>query len=175
MIQIGLGPCGELRYPSCPVKHGWRYPGIGEFQVIVNLSLSLSLSLCPLFLTKKKIIINLKNSVHFANLLYLLLVYTILNSWKTWMSYPLPFCYHSFLWEDKDCWVIKNSQINSFRNCSKWNIKFPWWVGFQYLCRRCYRMRILWFEGNIIDIAVRQLLMVPSLIVVFQNTPLIST
>lgn len=35
MIQIGLGPCGELRYPSCPVKHGWRYPGIGEFQVIL--------------------------------------------------------------------------------------------------------------------------------------------
>ena len=34
MIEIGLGPCGELRYPSCPVKHGWRYPGIGEFQVI---------------------------------------------------------------------------------------------------------------------------------------------
>ncbi|KAJ8900480.1 hypothetical protein K2173_025257 [Erythroxylum novogranatense] len=32
MIEIGLGPCGELRYPSCPVKHGWRYPGIGEFQ-----------------------------------------------------------------------------------------------------------------------------------------------
>ncbi|XP_039684084.1 beta-amylase 7 isoform X2 [Medicago truncatula] len=32
MIEVGLGPCGELRYPSCPVKHGWRYPGIGEFQ-----------------------------------------------------------------------------------------------------------------------------------------------
>ncbi|XP_051132863.1 beta-amylase 7-like isoform X2 [Andrographis paniculata] len=32
MILIGLGPCGELRYPSNPVKHGWRYPGIGEFQ-----------------------------------------------------------------------------------------------------------------------------------------------
>ncbi|KAE9621227.1 hypothetical protein Lal_00028222 [Lupinus albus] len=32
MIEFGLGPCGELRYPSCPVKHGWRYPGIGEFQ-----------------------------------------------------------------------------------------------------------------------------------------------
>ncbi|GLT60656.1 hypothetical protein SLA2020_334130 [Shorea laevis] len=32
MVEIGLGPCGELRYPSCPVKHGWRYPGIGEFQ-----------------------------------------------------------------------------------------------------------------------------------------------
>ncbi|GAB2217357.1 hypothetical protein Droror1_Dr00000532 [Drosera rotundifolia] len=34
MIEVGLGPCGELRYPSYPVKHGWRYPGIGEFQVI---------------------------------------------------------------------------------------------------------------------------------------------
>ncbi|CAL5192682.1 unnamed protein product [Lathyrus oleraceus] len=32
LIEVGLGPCGELRYPSCPVKHGWRYPGIGEFQ-----------------------------------------------------------------------------------------------------------------------------------------------
>lgn len=32
MIEVGLGPCGELRYPSNPVKHGWRYPGVGEFQ-----------------------------------------------------------------------------------------------------------------------------------------------
>ncbi|CAI0472131.1 unnamed protein product [Linum tenue] len=32
MVEIGLGPCGELRYPSNPVKNGWRYPGIGEFQ-----------------------------------------------------------------------------------------------------------------------------------------------
>ncbi|XP_052874371.1 beta-amylase 7 isoform X1 [Gossypium arboreum] len=32
MVEVGLGPCGELRYPSCPVKNGWRYPGIGEFQ-----------------------------------------------------------------------------------------------------------------------------------------------
>ncbi|KAK9273427.1 hypothetical protein L1049_018237 [Liquidambar formosana] len=32
MVEVGLGPCGELRYPSYPVKHGWRYPGIGEFQ-----------------------------------------------------------------------------------------------------------------------------------------------
>lgn len=32
-IEIGLGPCGELRYPSYPAKHGWKYPGIGEFQV----------------------------------------------------------------------------------------------------------------------------------------------
>lgn len=32
-IEIGLGACGELRYPSYPAKHGWEYPGIGEFQV----------------------------------------------------------------------------------------------------------------------------------------------
>lgn len=31
-IEIGLGACGELRYPSYPEKHGWKYPGIGEFQ-----------------------------------------------------------------------------------------------------------------------------------------------
>ncbi|KAM7260840.1 hypothetical protein ACFE04_026315 [Oxalis oulophora] len=31
-IEIGLGPCGELRYPSYPAKHGWKYPGIGGFQ-----------------------------------------------------------------------------------------------------------------------------------------------
>ncbi|XP_016509788.1 beta-amylase 2, chloroplastic-like [Nicotiana tabacum] len=31
-IEIGLGPCGELRYPSYPAKFGWEYPGIGEFQ-----------------------------------------------------------------------------------------------------------------------------------------------
>lgn len=31
-IEVGLGPCGELRYPSYPAKHSWRYPGIGEFQ-----------------------------------------------------------------------------------------------------------------------------------------------
>jgi hypothetical protein len=33
-IEVGLGPCGELRYPSYPEKHSWRYPGIGEFQVL---------------------------------------------------------------------------------------------------------------------------------------------
>lgn len=32
-IEVGLGPCGELRYPSYPERNGWRYPGIGEFQV----------------------------------------------------------------------------------------------------------------------------------------------
>lgn len=31
-IEVGLGPCGELRYPSYSAKNGWRYPGIGEFQ-----------------------------------------------------------------------------------------------------------------------------------------------
>ncbi|KAL5572852.1 hypothetical protein UlMin_022449 [Ulmus minor] len=31
-VEVGLGPCGELRYPSYPAKHGWKYPGIGEFQ-----------------------------------------------------------------------------------------------------------------------------------------------
>ncbi|KAE8697582.1 Beta-amylase 2 [Hibiscus syriacus] len=31
-IEVGLGPCGELRYTSYPVKSGWKYPGIGAFQ-----------------------------------------------------------------------------------------------------------------------------------------------
>jgi hypothetical protein len=35
-IEVGLGPCGELRYPSYPERHGWKYPGIGEFQVFGN-------------------------------------------------------------------------------------------------------------------------------------------
>ncbi|RXH71005.1 hypothetical protein DVH24_015627 [Malus domestica] len=33
-IEVGLGPCGELRYPSYPEQHGWKYPGIGEFQIL---------------------------------------------------------------------------------------------------------------------------------------------
>ncbi|XP_064991839.1 beta-amylase 7-like isoform X1 [Musa acuminata AAA Group] len=37
-IEIGLGPYGELRYPSYPVRHGWRYPGIGEFQCYDSFS-----------------------------------------------------------------------------------------------------------------------------------------
>lgn len=32
-IEVGLGPAGELRYPSYPQSQGWEYPGIGEFQV----------------------------------------------------------------------------------------------------------------------------------------------
>nr|CAB3445462.1 unnamed protein product [Digitaria exilis] len=33
-IEIGLGASGELRYPSFPETMGWKYPGIGEFQVL---------------------------------------------------------------------------------------------------------------------------------------------
>jgi hypothetical protein len=40
-VQIGLGPAGELRYPSFPLSR-WCYPGPGAFQVRVQLSLSLS-------------------------------------------------------------------------------------------------------------------------------------
>lgn len=35
-IEIGLGASGELRYPSCPETMGWKYPGIGEFQVFTT-------------------------------------------------------------------------------------------------------------------------------------------
>eukprot|EP00250_Pteridium_aquilinum_P012435 c20727_g1_i1 orf=118-2199(-) len=31
-IEVGLGPCGELRYPSFANSQGWHFPGIGEFQ-----------------------------------------------------------------------------------------------------------------------------------------------
>ncbi|CAM6040713.1 unnamed protein product [Sphagnum compactum] len=31
-IEVGLGPSGELRYPSYPQFKGWQYPNIGEFQ-----------------------------------------------------------------------------------------------------------------------------------------------
>jgi len=32
-IQVGMGPAGELRYPSYPESNGtWCFPGIGEFQ-----------------------------------------------------------------------------------------------------------------------------------------------
>ncbi|KAJ4967820.1 hypothetical protein NE237_014521 [Protea cynaroides] len=32
-IQVGMGPCGELRYPSYPELNGtWKFPGIGAFQ-----------------------------------------------------------------------------------------------------------------------------------------------
>ncbi|GMJ13019.1 BETA-AMYLASE 5, beta-amylase 6 [Hibiscus trionum] len=31
-IEVGLGPAGELRYPSYTGTQGWIFPGIGEFQ-----------------------------------------------------------------------------------------------------------------------------------------------
>lgn len=31
--NVGLGPKGELRYPSNPLDSRWNFPGIGEFQV----------------------------------------------------------------------------------------------------------------------------------------------
>ncbi|PXF46683.1 Beta-amylase 3, chloroplastic [Gracilariopsis chorda] len=32
-LQIGMGPCGELRYPSYPLLNDmWSFPGIGEYQ-----------------------------------------------------------------------------------------------------------------------------------------------
>ncbi|KAK9827582.1 hypothetical protein WJX81_000559 [Elliptochloris bilobata] len=32
-VTVGLGPAGELRYPSYPEGDGrWRFPGVGEFQ-----------------------------------------------------------------------------------------------------------------------------------------------
>eukprot|EP00877_Chromochloris_zofingiensis_P006233 jgi/Chrzof1/1863/Cz10g24040.t1 len=30
--DIGLGPRGDLRYPSTPTDERWSYPGFGEFQ-----------------------------------------------------------------------------------------------------------------------------------------------
>ncbi|CAJ1348380.1 unnamed protein product [Effrenium voratum] len=30
-VMVGLGPCGEMRYPSYPLDR-WNFPGIGQFQ-----------------------------------------------------------------------------------------------------------------------------------------------
>ncbi|VAH29292.1 unnamed protein product [Triticum turgidum subsp. durum] len=30
-IEVGLGPAGEMRYPSYPQSQGWVFPGVGEF------------------------------------------------------------------------------------------------------------------------------------------------
>lgn len=32
-VELGLGPAGELRFPSYPQSQEWVFPGIGEFQV----------------------------------------------------------------------------------------------------------------------------------------------
>ena len=40
-IQVGMGPAGELRYPSYPEQNGtWRFPGIGAFQCYDKYMLS---------------------------------------------------------------------------------------------------------------------------------------
>ncbi|CAN8270520.1 unnamed protein product [Cochlearia groenlandica] len=40
-IQVGMGPAGELRYPSYPEQNGtWKFPGIGAFQCYDKYSLS---------------------------------------------------------------------------------------------------------------------------------------
>lgn len=49
---MGMGPCGELRYPAYPESNGtWRFPGIGEFQcydkVILGNKRHLSISVDP--------------------------------------------------------------------------------------------------------------------------------
>jgi len=60
-IQVGMGPAGELRYPSCPTQKltwAWRSRELGEFQcydkVGRNFSfiykLGLSLHSCSLIL-----------------------------------------------------------------------------------------------------------------------------
>ena len=35
-VEIGLGASGELKYPSFSERMGWKYPGIGEFQVSIK-------------------------------------------------------------------------------------------------------------------------------------------
>ncbi|KAL3499188.1 hypothetical protein ACH5RR_038281 [Cinchona calisaya] len=47
-IQIGMGPAGELRYPSCPtvkLSWAWRSPELGEFQCYDKYMLA-SLNAC---------------------------------------------------------------------------------------------------------------------------------
>ena len=44
-IEVGLGPAGELRYPSYPESQGWVFPGIGEFQVKSHLFILVTCSL----------------------------------------------------------------------------------------------------------------------------------
>ena len=39
-VEIGLGARGEFQYPSHSKSHGWIYPGIGEFQVLLRCLLS---------------------------------------------------------------------------------------------------------------------------------------
>lgn len=38
--EVGLGPQGELRYPSTPSDRRWTFPGVGEFQCYDRFMLS---------------------------------------------------------------------------------------------------------------------------------------
>lgn len=57
-VEIGLGASGELKYPSFSERMGWRYPGIGEFQVSAKSQYLLSLE-CHLVGELDKIVVNL--------------------------------------------------------------------------------------------------------------------
>lgn len=49
-VEVGLGASGELKYPSFSKRMGWRYPGIGEFQVpikenpVMDITMSVTVS-----------------------------------------------------------------------------------------------------------------------------------
>lgn len=48
-VIIGLGPCGELRYPSYRAGDGWHFPGVGEFQAFderARMSLAYEAAAC---------------------------------------------------------------------------------------------------------------------------------
>jgi beta-amylase len=36
-VEVGMGPCGELRFPSYQISTGWVYPGCGDFQSFDSL------------------------------------------------------------------------------------------------------------------------------------------
>ena len=51
--QVGLGPCGELRYPAYQTKTGWNYPNIGSFMCFdagmrreVEVNVAVTVSVC---------------------------------------------------------------------------------------------------------------------------------
>lgn len=52
-LHLGLGPCGELHYPSYPSAH-WKFPGIGAFQCF-DRSLDSEMALATDFTESDKI------------------------------------------------------------------------------------------------------------------------
>lgn len=62
-IQVGMGPAGELRYPSYPEMNGtWRFPGIGAFQCYDKVPTSLSLFRLFFFDCAKRIAISQRSA-----------------------------------------------------------------------------------------------------------------